>query len=632
MKNASKDVIGHIFASLLATGVAISFTLLLAACGDDSSTSGSGITSISNKNISGVSQKGPFVAGSAVKLYELDGNTLSQTGKSFTGKIVSDDGAFSFTKVSLESQYAILEASGSYRNELTGDASEEPITLNAIADLSDRNTVNINLLTHLEYERVLYLMGTGMDIQSAKKQAETEIFNAFGFTGDFVNSEDLNIFSDGDGNAALLAISILFLSFSENSEYGHDLTLTELMFKFASDLEKDGTLDDEITQHLITYYVSSNLDFIRGNIGNWGLGTVPDFEKYLRHAKYRDELGDCSSKNDGELASYANTIGGSFVICKSGMWMAATRSDFLNWTIPGAKCSQDGAIIEGKEWVRRGVEEMDKIKYNFVCDADTFRTLTYIETILNKGCVSYTIGQDYVPAGQKSHYKCDKSGYWVFDVEKNSGTTTDPRDNKTYRTTTVGTKVLSDAASKGVVWAFSVPTGGTQVWMAENMNYEMEGSWCYNDLESNCAQYGRLYNWNAAMKACPEGWHLPSKDEIDALRAVADQMKIQIDGDIIFSEPERDEDLIHPLRVMGFAALPGYRDGSGVYNNELMELVFEVEGDPYGIMLSEPSPECVWSSQEENGDSAKAVMCCQYHGRCVAQDKSFALGVYCVKD
>jgi uncharacterized protein (TIGR02145 family) len=49
--------------------------------------------------------------------------------------------------------------------------------------------------------------------------------------------------------------------------------------------------------------------------------------------------------------------------------------------------------------------------------------------------------------------------------------------------------------------------------MGENLNYNANGSKCYNNSESNCQKYGRLYNWSTAKSACPRGWHLPSDVE-----------------------------------------------------------------------------------------------------------------------
>jgi uncharacterized protein (TIGR02145 family) len=55
---------------------------------------------------------------------------------------------------------------------------------------------------------------------------------------------------------------------------------------------------------------------------------------------------------------------------------------------------------------------------------------------------------------------------------------------------------------------------GNQVWMAENLNYESPtGSWCYNQVFTNCNTHGRLYTWIEAHKACPAGWHLPTREE-----------------------------------------------------------------------------------------------------------------------
>ncbi len=75
------------------------------------------------------------------------------------------------------------------------------------------------------------------------------------------------------------------------------------------------------------------------------------------------------------------------------------------------------------------------------------------------------------------------------------GTLVDERDGQTYRTTKIG----------------------DQIWMAENLNFPVEGSYCYDNNLVNCVTYGRLYTWYAAQDVCPSGWHLPSKEEFETL-------------------------------------------------------------------------------------------------------------------
>jgi len=83
----------------------------------------------------------------------------------------------------------------------------------------------------------------------------------------------------------------------------------------------------------------------------------------------------------------------------------------------------------------------------------------------------------------------------IFAQQK--GSFTDYRDKKTYKTVQID----------------------KQVWLAENLNYEIEGSKCYNNNASNCATYGRLYDWETAMKVCPVGWLLPTPEDWNILTA-----------------------------------------------------------------------------------------------------------------
>lgn len=58
---------------------------------------------------------------------------------------------------------------------------------------------------------------------------------------------------------------------------------------------------------------------------------------------------------------------------------------------------------------------------------------------------------------------------------------------------------------------------GGNMWMAENLNIKTGTSWCYDNEDSKCDRYGRLYDWNTANKVCPAGWRLPTNKEWEAL-------------------------------------------------------------------------------------------------------------------
>ncbi len=286
----------------------------------------SGIIAVTDWEVAGVSQKGPFVTGSAVTVQELDGITLKQTGKSFKGTIKSDKGDFAIKDINLESQYAILEASGYYRDEISGKKSSGQVTLRALTDLKDRKHVNINLLTHLEYERVMYLVTEKKkSIAEAKEQAEREVLATFGIEGDFAESEDLNIFETGDGNAALLAISVLLQSDVDVAG------LTERMGEFSISLAEGGSWDDADVKTVIADWacdadLMGTLANVRKNVEDWKYAdTVPAFEKYVTNFWWDNYgLGVCNDKRENETKRNVNKLSkmyNEYFVCEGDRWL-----------------------------------------------------------------------------------------------------------------------------------------------------------------------------------------------------------------------------------------------------------------------------------------------------------------------
>ena len=304
---------------------------------------------ISLDQVSGVTQKGPFLSGSKVLVREMeDGRTLTQTGHSFNGKILNDNGEFRINARMLVSQYVMLEATGYYRNEVTGKNSNSEITLFAISDVNDRCVVNVNLLTHLEYERVVYLVTQKkMKVRAAKKQAQKEVFALLNIDAtNFSNSEDLNVAGSSAEDAALLAFSIVLQGDRSESE------LSDLLTKIAADMEKDGVMNDSATRVSLARWAASTdsinrIAAIRENVKNWGLSSmIPDFEKYVYHFWMTElQMDTCSESSVGDVVVSAKDVASRRFICKEdGLWHIASdiEKDTYGW-----KDTTDGALKAG---------------------------------------------------------------------------------------------------------------------------------------------------------------------------------------------------------------------------------------------------------------------------------------------
>ena len=190
----------------------------------------------------------------------------------------------------------------------------------------------------------------------------------------------------------------------------------------------------------------------------------------------------------------------------------------------------------------------------------------------------------------------------------------DSRDGQTYRTVTIG----------------------SQTWMAENLNYDASGSYCYDGVDSNCVMYGRLYTWATAMDSasewtsngggcgsgkrcvpkypvkgvCPDGWHLPSYGEWHTLIYVTDAYGAEYSSvqSKIGWESNQDGD------DYGFRILPGGMRVSGEYSYEGSYASFWSSTD-----CDRESAEIFWLSSDALGIMG-------------VSGKESGLSVRCIKD
>jgi uncharacterized protein (TIGR02145 family) len=130
---------------------------------------------------------------------------------------------------------------------------------------------------------------------------------------------------------------------------------------------------------------------------------------------------------------------------------------------------------------------------------------------------------------------------------------------------------------------------GGKTWMAENLNFQTSsGSWCYGEgghvydsendgyvtitsgeIQANCNKYGRLYDWNTAKTACPNGWHLPSRAEWDDLLVAAgDNHNAGATLRSTTGWNDYNGSSSNGTDNFGFSALPGgVRDSDGSFYN-----------------------------------------------------------------
>ncbi len=354
----------------------------------------------------GVAEKGPFRYGTSIKLIELDSTQhLADSKRTHKTCILNGDGNYSFDSVDYVSPYLRVKANGYYRSELTGGLSSKAVTLEAVVDVTEKDTVNVNILTHMEAERVLKLVensGNNQPIRAVKAQALRDILSSFdiqwdkssgsgstggngGFGGwnfggqqqqlttDGRFAEDIGLFDGDEYSGALLAISIMMQRKGSGSE------MMSYAAGIADRIKGNGNWDDnnakaDLADWLMVLDTSGSYATIRNNIASWNMGEVPDFEKHLKRFWSRAyNFGDCNAQKADSVFCISNSLSAYF--CGGGY-------------------DQPGPTVR------------------FICDANTheWRAATAVEKD------TYGYGKGEYP-GQIKNGRVDKEKYYVYDDE-----------------------------------------------------------------------------------------------------------------------------------------------------------------------------------------------------------------------
>lgn len=254
-----------------------------------------------------------------------------------------------------------------------------------------------------------------------------------------------------------------------------------------------------------------------------GCGDDPSTEYIPVHAtamvsETQKNLPKCDAQNEGRVAYVVDS--GELFYCQDGGW---------NSSIQGAETRDSFFVFESTN-IAKTVTDTVYIGGNAgfienVCAAEPDTTNYHVTKV--------TCGKsEFYVENRLAHKLSTKYGDDLVD----------PRDKKKYKTVVIG----------------------KQTWMAENLQYEVEGSTCLSDSAGYCEKYGRVYNQDAALVACPNGWHLPSRDEIDTLIKFVDTHNggYSSTQDLVARDVWRSGDMAYD--VFGFSILPaGYRSEFG---------------------------------------------------------------------
>ena len=244
---------------------------------------------------------------------------------------------------------------------------------------------------------------------------------------------------------------------------------------------------------------------------------------------------DPASSSDAEPVSSSNV-------------KPVSSSDVKPASSSDAESSSSAEIVSSSETIPNSssaqpeVTKVDEVAYELddaeACNIFSVGHVVYVQSedegyiCTASGYEPVTIQRPYIPSSS-SRVEPASSAIESSSSEPQSSSALEPTSSE------MASAYITDARDGQ---RYKVVTIGSQVWMAENLNYVTEngfadnkiGSWCYNNQPENCNDYGRLYTWAAAMNIpdeynmasyedaasggiCPDGFRLPSRDDWQTL-------------------------------------------------------------------------------------------------------------------
>lgn len=242
-------------------------------------------TAILKDNIQGRVEVYPFDDEYKITISDLSTN-MALTGRYFNadtnGRHYSINSAMEYT-----SKYAEFEAE--YNSSYYKQRHSTYPKFKCITYIEDKDRVNVNILTHLEYERVKILCKNGLAFDEAKKQAEKELLAVFGIAQEIKNPENISLTDNDDNAKIMLAVYSVLLdgnlySYTDTANYAKAY---KLCTKISTDLGDNGMIDDNellstIKQNKKNCHPSKVVEYIKNSYKEQGKEIeLPNFAMFI---------------------------------------------------------------------------------------------------------------------------------------------------------------------------------------------------------------------------------------------------------------------------------------------------------------------------------------------------------------